>query len=119
MILKKNKKTVIILILICLTAIPDLFAEEPEDIFPYFLFALVERHQQLHTLTMPEVEFLTVPGMDEAASMIIFKTAEDARVFLNAVKSENIPNGTFPNEDRRLLLFHSDMLRFILKVINE
>jgi len=115
----KNKKTVIILILINILTASNLYAEEPSDIFLYFLFALAERHQELQTLTMPEVEFLTVPGMDEAANLIIFNTAEDARIFLNAVNSENISNGTFPNDDRRILLFRSDMLRFIVKVISE
>ena len=111
-----KKLFILILLFTILTASP-LFAKEPEDIFPYFLFMLVERHEEIETLAMPNVEFLVVPGMDDAAYMITFKSAEDINIFLAALRKEDIPNGTFPGDNLRLLLFHSDLLYFILDAL--
>ena len=108
------KKVLVILLLTILLASP-LFAEEPENIFPFFLHFLVERNNELGALAMPEVEFLVVPGMNEAAYMLTFRSAEDTNIFLAALRKENVTNGTFPGDNLRILLFHSDMLFFILE----
>jgi len=112
------KKLFLITLLLTILLASPLFTEEPGNIFPYFLFILVDRHEEVKTLAMPEVEFLLVPGMNEAMYMITFKSAEDANVFLAALQKENIPNGTFPENNLQLVLFHSDLLLFILDIIN-
>ena len=111
-----KKLFLLILLFTILTASP-LFSKEPENIFPYFLFMLVERHEEIETLAMPEVEFLAVPGMNEAAYMITFKSEKDINIFLTALRKEDISNGTFPGNNLRLMLFHSDLLYFILEAL--
>ena len=116
---KELKKITVILLIIGLLAGPALFAGEPENIFPYFLFILLERHGELESIAMPEIEFFTVPGMDDAAYMMTFKTPEDAHIFTDAVQRENIPSGTYSEDRLRLVLFQTDLLEFILEAIVE
>jgi hypothetical protein len=95
---------------------PALFAQELPNVFPLFLAKLAEWHEEIGTLAMPDVEIFTAPGFeDEAVYMASFKTTEDARVFLNALKNEDIPDLTFPNDELRIGLFHTDLLVFLMK----
>jgi hypothetical protein len=67
---------------------------------------------------MPDVEILTVPDIDSKALYLIdFKTPEEAEIFLNALKKENIPCGIFTDNDLRLVLFYEDMIVFIFKTV--
>jgi hypothetical protein len=99
-----------------LLAAPSVFAQELPNVFPLFLAKLVERHEEIGTLSMPAVETLTAPGFeDEAVYMTYFKNPQDAEDFLNALKKENIPTLTFPNDELRIGLFHTDLLTFLMK----
>jgi hypothetical protein len=90
--------------------------QELPDVFPLFLAKLAQRHEDVKTLAMPNVEALTAPGFeDEAVYMAAFKTPQDARIFLSAIRKENIPTLTFPNDELRIGLFHSDLLIFLMK----
>jgi len=94
------------------------FAEELQNVFPIFLSKLVDRHEEIGTLTMPNVEMLTAPGFEnEAVYMTYFKNSKDAEVFLSILKKENIPTLTFPNDELRIGLFHTDLLVFIMKAV--
>jgi hypothetical protein len=90
--------------------------QELPDVFPVFLAKLAQRHEDIKTIAMPDVEALTAPGFeDEALYIAIFKTPQDAGIFLNALTKEDTPNLTFPNDKLRIGLFHSDLLVFLMK----
>ena len=116
--MKMNKKAAALLcgLLIAVTAIPYLSAQEDESdkLFPAFLHHLVKRHGELKTLAMPGVEVHTAPGYDdEALYLLTFKTTEDVSIFIAALKEENIPYLTFPKNELQVGLFYSDMVKFI------
>jgi hypothetical protein len=90
--------------------------QELPDVFPVFLTKLAQRHEDIKTITILDVEAHTAPGFeDEALYMAVFKTPQDAGIFLNALTKEDTPNLTFPNDKLRIGLFHSDLLVFIMK----
>jgi hypothetical protein len=67
---------------------------------------------------MPEVETLSAPGFeDEVLYMAAFKTPEDSRAFLSALSEENIPRLTFPGDELRVGLFHTDLVLFLMKAV--
>ena len=116
--MKKNKKTPALLcgLLLALAAVPSLAAQEdePDYLFPVFLHHLVKRHEQLKTLAMPDVEVRTAPGYDdEAVYLLTFKTTEDVSIFTAALEEENIPCGTRATYELQVILFYSDMVKFI------
>ncbi|MDR0472975.1 MAG: hypothetical protein LBH43_04835 [Treponema sp.] len=81
-----------------------------------FLAKLAQRHEDIKTIAMPDVEALTAPGFeDEALYIVVFKTPQDAGIFLNVLTKEDTPNPTFPNDKLRIGLFHSDLLVFLMK----
>ncbi|MDR2922067.1 MAG: hypothetical protein LBU85_01850 [Treponema sp.] len=104
-----------VLVIIFLAA-PALFPEELPNVFPLFLSKLVERHEELKNTAMPDVEILTASGFEgEAVYMVNFKTPEDGRLFYAALKKEELPCLAFPNDDKKIGLFHSDLLVFLMK----
>ena len=113
----KTKKIInfFICLLIAATAVPVLSAEEQEDrVFPVFLTGLVRKHDELKTLAMPEVEIHTAEGYEnEAMYFLTFRTTDDAQVFIAALREENVPFGTFPQREKQLVLFYTDMIRFL------
>jgi len=110
------KRIMLILPLAVLLAVPALCAEEIPDVFPPFLSKLTERHEELKTLAMPDVEILTAPGFEgEAVYMVYFKTPEDEQRFYAVLTEENIPCLTFPNDGKRIGLFHTDLILFLMK----
>jgi hypothetical protein len=110
------KRKLLVLLFAGLLAVPAVFAQELPNVFPLFLAKLVERHEEIGTLSMPNVETLTAPGFeDDAVYMASFKNPQDAGVFLNALNKENIPTLTFPNDELRIGLFHTDLLAFLMK----
>jgi hypothetical protein len=109
------KRKLLILLLAILLAAPALFSEELPNVFPLFLSKLIERHEELKTIAMPDVEVLTAPGFeDEAVYMAYFKTPEDRQLFYSALQEENIPY-LIPDDDKRIGLFHTDLLVFLMK----
>jgi hypothetical protein len=112
------KKIALILLLVNMAALPALFAQDFEEVFPVFLSGLVRRNENLKTLAMPNVEILTVPEIDSQALYLIdFKTPEAAEIFLSALEKENIPYGIFPDNVLQLVLFYEDMMVFIFKTV--
>jgi len=110
-----NKKAIIFLTLI-ISASAALSAEELPDVFPLFLAKLTERHEELKEIAMPNVETLTAPGFEgEAVYMAYFKTDEDGQCFYNALQEEKIICLTFPNDGKKIGLFHTDLLLFLMK----
>jgi hypothetical protein len=110
------KRKLLVLLFAALLVSPAMFAQELPNVFPLFLVKLVERHEIIGTLSMPSVEVLTAPGYEnEAVYMTSFKNPQDAITFLSVLKKENIPMLTFPNDELRIGLFHSDLLAFIMK----
>jgi hypothetical protein len=47
--------------------------------------------------------------------MASFKIPEDAGIFLDTLNKENIPTLTFPDDELRIGLFHTDLLAFLMK----
>jgi hypothetical protein len=116
--MKKNHQAPALLcgLLIALAAVPSVSAQEdePDYLFPAFLHHLAKRHEQLKNLAMPDVEIRTAPGFeDEALYLLKFKTAEDVPVFIAALKEEDIPYLSFPNNELQVALFYTDMVKFI------
>jgi hypothetical protein len=115
------KRKLIFTALLCVTmfalaAVPSLPAQEDgtDYLFPAFLYHLVKRHEQLKTLAMPDVEVRTVPGIDdEAVYLLTFKKTEDVQFFIAALKEENIPYGTRSSYELQVILYYSDMVKFI------
>jgi len=109
------KKTVLILLAafaVCGGALGQ--EDELDKLFPVFLHHLVKRHEQLKTLAMPDVEVRTAPGYDdEAVYLLTFKTTEDVSIFTAALEKENIPYGTRASYEQQVILFYSDMVKFI------
>jgi hypothetical protein len=88
--------------------------DEPDYLFPAFLHHLVKRHEQLKPLAMPDVEIRTAPGYDdEAVYILTFKTTEDVSIFTAALKEENVPYATRPKYELQVILFYTDMVKFI------
>ena len=118
--MRKNKKASALRylypLLIALAAVPSLSAQEDEldNLFPAFLLHLTKRHEQLKTLAMPDVEVRTAPGRDdEALYLLKLKTTEDVPIFTAALKEENVPFLSFPNNELQVALFYTDMVKFI------
>ena len=110
----KKAKLFLLGLLITVLASPVLYADEPDRVFPVFLTGLVRRHDELKTLTMPEVEIHTAEGYeDEAIYLLTFNTHNDYDIFIAALKAENVPYGTFPQRENQIVLFYSDMIRFL------
>ena len=87
--------------------------QEYEDIFHRFLFKLVERHEELKILPMPDVEIRTVPGIEnEALYLLTFKSPENAQTLIDALKKEGIPYVTFPQKEQQVALFYQDIAIF-------
>ena len=105
-------------LLFVLLAVSFLTAQEISNVFPLFLSKLVERHEELKTLAMPEVEMHTVPEEEnEAVYMLSFKSPEDGEFFTDVLKKENIPYGMIGENGMRIILFHSDLIAFIMKAV--
>jgi len=114
----KNKTTALILVFFLLTAVGAFAqtAQEIQNVFPLFLAKLTERNAELKSLAMPDVEILTAPGFEgEAVYLANFKTPEDGQIFYAALEKEDIPCLTFPNDDKQIGLFHTDLLVFLMK----
>ena len=110
------KRKLLIVLFAYLLTVSFVFAEELQNVFPLFLSKLFDRHEEIATLTMPNVEMLTAPGFEnEAVYMTYFENSKDAKVFLEILNKENIPTLTFPNDELRIGLFHTDLLVFIMK----
>jgi len=115
---KPMKKIAIMLLLAGFTVVPVLFAQDFEEVFPVFLSGLVKRNENLKTLSMPDVEILKVPEIDnKALYLIAFHTPEDCKIFINALEKENIPYGFFTDNELRIVLFYEDMIIFIFKTV--
>lgn len=102
-------------LLTALTVIPILPADDGFDrTFSVFLAGLVKRHDKLETLTMPNIEIHTVPGVDDEAVYILsFIKPADTKTFIAALGEEDVPYGTFPGNERQLMLFYQDIMKFI------
>jgi len=110
------KRIIPILLFAILIPAVTLSAQAVENTFLFFLSTIVERHEELKTLTMPGFEIHTVPDIDdEAVYDLTFSKTEDIECFINALEKENILYGTFPNAELRLILFYSDLLPFLMK----
>jgi len=110
------KKKILLLPLVIMFAVPTLSAQELQNVFPFFLVKLTERHEELKSVAMPDVEMQTVPDFEgEALYMAVFKTSENARLFLAVLEKEDIACLTFPNDDKKIGLFHTDLLVFLMK----
>jgi hypothetical protein len=113
-------KRVFVLVL-TLAAAGIVFADMTGDVtavFNDFLGRLIARHTNLENLAMPGVEVRTPPETEEitqTAVILRFGSAGDQEAFSGALKAENIPYASFPNDDRELLLFTIDMLVFIMQ----
>jgi len=113
----KNKKTLFFIscVLIAVVAAPVLYAEEQEDrVFPVFLTRLIRKHEALKTLAMPDVEIHNVEGYEnDALYLLTFNKPDDVQVFIAALREENVPFGTFPQREKQVVLFYTDMIRFL------
>ena len=113
----KTKKTFFILscVLIAAVAVPVLSAEEQEDrVFPVFLTGLLRKHEELKTLAMPDVEIHNVEGYEnDALYLLTFIKPDDVQVFIAALREENVPFGTLPQREKQVVLFYTDMIRFL------
>jgi hypothetical protein len=117
----KYKKAVVTLVLMAVMAVGAAFAEEPDidievshnDLFNLFLLRLVQRHEELGGLVMPDVEALTGPDFD-VLYCVYFETPEDAEIFCDVLIEEDIPCITFPDDDKEIWLFQTDLLYFIV-----
>ena len=112
------KRMVLFLLFAGLFTGKAVFAQSFQDIYNVFLLKLVERHEELGTLTMPEVEIKTVPGYDDEAVYITsFKTPEEAQTFAETLREEDIPFGITTGKEHQLILFYSDLIVFIMKAV--
>jgi len=113
------KKTILLTgLLFILLIAPLLDAQEFDRVFPSFLFILVEKNGEMGNLAMPDVEILTIPGEEnEALYLLSFNSPEDERLFYTILEKENIPHGTLQEAKPRLMLFHSDLLVFIMQAV--
>jgi len=110
----KKAKTILLGLLITINAAPFLSADDKDKVFTVFLTGLTRRHEALNTLAMPKVEVHTAEGFeDEAVYIITFKTPDNAQTFITALKAENIFFGTFPQKENQVMLFYTDMIRFL------
>ena len=115
------KKIIAILLLTALLPLAALSAESSQDVFPdlflFFLSKLIERHEELKTIAMPDFEIHTLPDVeDEAIYVLTFNTQNDYEHFLDVLGKENIPYGTFPDREQlQLMLFYSDFMVFIFR----
>jgi len=113
----KNKKTLFFIscVLIAVIAATVISAEEQEDkVSPVFLTELVRKHEELKTLAMPDVEIHNVEGYkNDALYLLTFIKPDDVQVFITALREENVPFGTFPQKEKQVVLFYTDMIRFL------
>jgi hypothetical protein len=110
-----------VFLVLCFIAAGSVFADLNEDVlavFNDFLGRLVAKHDDLGAMAMPGIEVRAAPGEEDIARTIVvltFKTAGEQQVFCEALKTESIPFGTFPNDEQKVVLFSADMIPFILK----
>jgi len=110
------KREMLILPLAIMLTVTTLSAQELQNVFLPFLAKLTERNEELKPVKMPDVEMLTAPDFEgDALYMAVFKTSEDGRLFYTVLEKEDIPCLTFPNDDKRIGLFHTDLLKFLMK----
>jgi hypothetical protein len=110
------KRKLLILLCMILPAVHALSEQNFEEVFPVFLAGLTKRNEELKTLTMPDVEIVTIPKIDSQALYIIdLQTPRDAQVFVAAQEKEGLDYGSFPDDELRLVLFYEDMIVFIFR----
>jgi hypothetical protein len=111
------KKLISILLLVILIPAVTLSAQVSYDeVFLFFLLMMSERHEEIKNINMPDMEIHTTDDFeDEAVFELNFKKTEDLDCFIAALKEEDIPYGTFPGNNLRLILFNSDLLIFLMK----
>ena len=114
--MKKIISLILLLTAFTLSA-TTLSAQVSEEVFPMFLFILVQRNEAVSDLAMPQVETRTADGFDnEAVYLVTFQTQIDFETFIEALKKEEIPYGTIDSrEDWNIILFYSDLLVFLMK----
>lgn len=95
----------------------NLGAQEFETVFNKFLTKFTERHEQLKTITIPDVEILTTPDREgDALYMLYFNNAENSKIFNEAVQKENIRLFIFNENETQIGLVYSDIALFLMKI---
>ena len=115
-------KRVIILVLV-VTAAGAVFADITDDVtavFIDFLGRLTAKHAALESLAMPGLEVRGVPweeDLNRAAVILSFKDTGEREAFIEALRAEDVPFGTFGEgeQEGKLLLFSPDMMIFVMR----
>jgi hypothetical protein len=85
-------------------------------VFNDFLGRLTAKHTDLGGLAMPATEVRSPEGAEDitqAAVILSFEQAGDQELFVEALRAENIPFGSF--DDGGILLFSIDMIIFVMQ----
>ncbi|MDR2143043.1 MAG: hypothetical protein LBP29_01580 [Treponema sp.] len=116
-----KKKIHILAVILLFAAAGTVSADFDDDVialFNDFLGRLTAKHETLKNLAMPGTEVRGIPGeesLTQAVILLRFESLQDTDVFVAALEAENIPYGSFPDDDRKILLFSEDMIRFVMK----
>jgi hypothetical protein len=76
------------------------------------------KHEALESLAVPGIEVRGVPGdegITQTVVILTFENPDDAETFVTALRAENIPCGSFPEQAGTILLFSIDMITFVMK----
>jgi len=114
------KKIILSISFITLLASVTASAQEIQNVFPAFWAKLTERNEELKSLAMPDVKTIILSGFDDEDLYIytvVFNTSDNAQVFQDVLTKENIyfSDLTFPDNDIKIWLYHSDLLAFLMK----
>ena len=115
-----NKRIWRLALVLAFTAAGSTWADQNDDvlgIFNDFFGWLTAKHEVLESLAMPAAEVRGPPGTEDLVTQAVvilnFKKAEDQNLFVEALRAENVPFGSFP--DGRLFLFSVDLMIFVMQ----